>query len=162
MALLSALKTLDPRGFVTIDDAAINVWHTVLNREPEIAGVDAMATAYQLVAKPGATFPTPGDFRALVAEIVAGVPSVADARRQVERLLRENYPGMPARYTSDRLVLQALKQIGGAAVFRSSQSEQQTAMYWRQFEAAYRGLRDAQVTAPALTATDAPALKGGA
>ena len=65
--LLTALKTLDPRGFVTVDNTTITVWHTVLNRDPEIAARDAMQTAYELVAKPGAAFPAPGDFRALVS-----------------------------------------------------------------------------------------------
>ena len=161
--LLTALKTLDPRGFVTIDTTIIQVWTAVLNREPALAAQDAMATAYELVAKPGATFPTPGDFRALVAETVSGLPSVADARRQVERALKENYPGMPAKYTPDALVLQALRSIGGAAVFRASQNEQQTANLWRQFDAAYRGLRDRAVNAPALPEPEPMrALNGGA
>ena len=157
--LLTALKTLDPRGFVTVDNTTIQVWHTVMSREPAIAAHDAMRTAYELVATPGAAFPTPGDFRALVHETVAGVPSVADARRQVERALRENYPGMPAKYTPDALVLAALRRIGGAAVFRAAQSEQTTAGLWRQFDAAYKGLRDERVTTALPTGTEPRALR---
>ena len=159
IALLGALKTLDPRGFVTIDDPTITVWLAVLNREPAISGPDAMRTAYELVATPGAAFPTPGDFRALVHETVAGVPSVADARRQVERALRENYPGMPAKFTPDALVLAALRRIGGAAVFRAAQSEQTTTALWRQFDAAYKGLRDERVTTALPTGTEPRALR---
>jgi hypothetical protein len=161
--LLTALKTLDPRGFVVIDDTTIQVWGAVLNREPAIAAVDAMQTAYTLVATPGATFPTPGDFRALVGEITAGIPSLDEARRQIERAMRENYPGMPAVYTPDPLVLQAVRSIGGIAVFRNAQNEQQTSGLWRQFDAAYRQLRDRRVTAPVLSSREpAPALDGGA
>lgn len=160
--LLTALKTLDPRGFVTVDNTTIQVWHAVMNREPAIHARDAMQTAYELVAKPGASFPTPGDFRALVSETVSGLPSVADARRQVERALKENYPGMPAKYRPDPVVLQALRAIGGASVFRASQNEQQTANLWRNFEAAYRSARDRTVNAPALHSVDTPALEGGA
>lgn len=157
--VLSALKSLDPRGFVTIDDTTINIWTITMNRAPAVSLGDAIMTVQELVATPGATFPTPGDFRALVAETVSGVPSLADARRQVERTLKENYPGMPAKYTPDAIVLAALRQIGGAAVFRASQSEQQTNTLWRQFDAAYRRLRDEQVTAPAFPDASTPALK---
>lgn len=152
--LLTALKTLDPRGFVTVDDTTIQVWSAVLNREPAIDAKAAMSTAYELVSRPGASFPTPGDFRAMVAEITAGVPSLAEARRQIERAMKENYPGHPPRYTPDPLVLAAVRQIGGVAVFRNSQSEQQTNTLWRNFEAAYRTLRDRQVTQPAIGGGD--------
>lgn len=160
ISLLAALKTLDPRNFIAIDEPTIAVWHSVLNREPAIPAVDAMRTAYELVATPGATFPTPGDFRALVAETVSGLPSVADARAQVERALKENYPGMTARYTPDALVLRAVRSIGGVAVFRASQSEQETSRLWRAFETAYRTMRDEVVNRPALPSPSEPALSG--
>jgi hypothetical protein len=157
--LITALKTLDPRGFVTIDNTIIQVWESVMNREPMIAGPDAMRTAYELVSQPDATFPTPGAFRAMVAETVSNLPSVGDARRQVERALRQNYPGMPAKYRPDDVVLKALRQIGGASMFRASQSEFDTARLWKEFDAAYRAIRDERVsprdisTDPALPAT---------
>ena len=162
MALLGALKVLDMRGFVIIDEPTINVWTAVLNREPGISGPDAMRTAYELVAKPDATFPTPGQFRAMVAELMSGLPTLADARRQIERAMRENYPGMPANYTPDAVVLRAVRQIGGVTMFRNAQSEHETARLWRAFESAYRDLRDEQVTTPSLTFRTDPALEGGA
>jgi hypothetical protein len=146
------------RGFVTIDDPMIDVWTSVLNREPAVTGTDAMRTAYELVAQPDATSLTPGQFRAMVAETVSGLPSVADARLQIERAMRENYPGMPPKYTPDALVLNAVRRIGGVTMFRNARSEIETARLWREFEAAYRSLRDAQVS-PRHIGTD-PALPG--
>lgn len=147
--VLGALKALDMRGYVTIDEPMVDIWTTVLNQAPAVQAHDAMATVVELVSRPQAVFPKPGEFRALVAERAAGVPSVADAREQVTRALRENYPGMPPRFTPDPLVRRALKQIGGPAVFRASQSEQKTDELWRAFDAAYRRERDAVAT-PAL------------
>lgn len=161
IALLGMLKTLDARGFVVIDDATIEAWRYAMNHAPAVSAADAMRTAQALIVRPGVTFPTPGDFRVLVAETIAGVPSVAEARAQVERALRENYPGMPARYTPDPVVLDAVRSIGGVAVFRASQSEQETGRHWRAFEAAYRTARDARVNRPAIAGGDAPALDEG-
>jgi hypothetical protein len=156
--LLTALKSLDPRGFVTVDDTTISVWTSVLNREPSVSAHDAMQAAYELVAQPDAVFPTPGQFRAMVAETVSGLPGVADARAQIERAMRENYPGMLAKYTPDALVLNAVRRIGGVTMFRNSRNEIETARLWKEFEAAYRSLRDAQVS-PRQISTD-PALPG--
>lgn len=160
--LLTALKTLDMRGFVTIDDTTIQVWGAVLNREPAVDAKAAMQTAYELVARPGATFPTPGDFRAMVSEVTSGLPTVAEARAQIERAMKENYPGMPAKYSPDALVLTAVRQIGGVTMFRNAQSEYETSQLWKRFESAYRDLREKQVTPPAVTAgVSSPALEGG-
>ena len=162
LALLGALKALDMRGFVVIDEPMIDVWTAVMNREPAITGQAAMQTAYELVARPGATFPTPGDFRAMVSEVTSGLPTVAEARAQIERAMKENYPGMPAKYAPDALVLTAVRQIGGVTMFRNAQSEYETSQLWKRFESAYRDLREKQVTPPAVTAgASSPALGGG-
>lgn len=140
-ALLAALKALDPQGWVTVDTAMIAVWSAAMNQEPVIPAEAAMHTARQITARPGQKFPTPGDFRGLVAEVVCGVPSAEDARKQIERSMRENYPGMPAKYTPDRLVLDAIREIGGIHVFRVAQSEIETATLWRRFVAKYDAMR---------------------
>lgn len=139
--LLTALKSLDPGGFVTVDNAMIDVWTAVLNRDPPIPGGAAMMTAFDVVARPNQRFPTPGDFRVMVAEVVCKVPSVEDARRQIERSLRENYPGHPVKYTPDRLVLDAAREIGGTYMFRNAQSERETADLWRRFRSVYDLMR---------------------
>ena len=140
-ALLAVLKTLDPQGWVTVDDTTIDVWTAAMTREPVIPAEAALLTAREIVSRPGQKFPTPGDFRALVAEIVCKLPSVDDAKKQIERSMRENYPGMPARYTPDRIVLDAVRDIGGIHVFRVAQSEQETAALWRRFTTRYTELR---------------------
>jgi hypothetical protein len=139
--LLTALKSLDPGGFVTVDNSTIDVWTAVLNREPVIPGGAAMMTAFDVVARPNQRFPTPGDFRVMVAEVVCGIPSVEDARRQIERSMRENYPGHPVKYTPDQLVLEAARSIGGTYMFRNAQSERETADLWRRFATVYDLMR---------------------
>lgn len=139
--LLTALKSLDPGGFVTIDNSTIDVWTAVLNREPAIPGGAAMMTAFDVIARPNQRFPTPGDFRVMVAEVVCGIPSVEDARRQIERAMRENYPGHPVKYTPDRLVLDAARDIGGTFMFRNAQSDRELTDLWRRFRTIYDLMR---------------------
>ena len=139
--LLAALKSLDPGGFVTVDNAMIDVWTAVLNRDPPIPGGAAMMTANDVIARPNQRFPTPGDFRVMVAEVVCGIPSVEDARRQIERSIKANYPGHPVKYTPDRLVLEAAREIGGTFMFRNAQSEREIADLWRRFRTVYDLMR---------------------
>ena len=146
MALLGALKVLDMRGFVTIDDPTIDVWHVVMNREPGISGRDAMRTAYELVSKPDATFPTPGQFRAMVAETVDGVPTLAEARAQLQKALNVNYPGQPPTYSPAPIVKEAIQRMGGTYRFRTSESKRETDNLWRSFDEAYRAVRDEHVS----------------
>lgn len=141
MQLLAALKTLDARGFVTIDDATIDVWTAVLNRDPAIPAGAAMQTAFEIAGRPSQPFPAPGDFRALVAEVVCRVPSVDSARKQIERSMKLNYPGMPPKYTPDQIVIDAVREIGGIHVFRVAQSERETVDLWRRFTAKYQDIR---------------------
>lgn len=139
--LLTALKSLDPGGFVTVDNSTIDVWTAVLNRDPAIPGGAAMMTAFDVIARPNQRFPTPGDFRVMVAEVVCGIPGVEDARRQIERAMRENYPGHPVKYTPDRLVLDAAKEIGGTYMFRNAQSDRELTDLWRRFRTVYDLMR---------------------
>ena len=141
LQLLAALKTIDPQGWSTIDESTIAVWMSVMNREPVIPAAAAMHTVFEIAARPGQKIPAPGDFRALVAEVVCNVPSVDEAKKQIVRSMRENYPGMPANYTPDRIVLDAVRDIGGIHVFRVAQSEQETAALWRRFTTRYTELR---------------------
>lgn len=141
IAILSALKTLDPQGWVTVDDMTIGVWTAAMNREPSIPFEAARYTVAEIVSRPGQKFPTPGDFRGLVAEVVCKLPSTEEARKQIERSMKLNYPGMPAKYTPDRIVLDAVREIGGIHVFRVAQSEHETATLWRRFTAKYEDIR---------------------
>lgn len=141
LQLLAALKELDTQNWGTIGDATIAVWMSVMNREPAIPAEAAMLTVYEIAARPGQKIPAPGDFRALVAEVVCKLPSIDEAKKQIVRSMRENYPGMPAKYTPDRIVLDAVRDIGGIHVFRVAQSEQETAQLWRRFTTRYTELR---------------------
>ncbi len=141
LQLLAALKTIDPQGWSTVDDATIAVWMSVMNREPAIPAAAAMYTVHEIAARPGQKIPAPGDFRALVAEVVCKLPSVDDAKKQIERSMKLNYPGMPATYTPDQIVLDAVRDIGGIHVFRVAQSDQETASLWRRFTTRYTELR---------------------
>lgn len=163
MQLLAALKTLDPQGWVTIDNTTIDVWVAAMNREPAIPAGAAMATALEITSRGGEKFPAPGDFRGMVAEVICGIPTADEARRQIERSMRLNYPGMPARYTPDRIVLDAVRQIGGVHVFRVSQSERETEALWRQFRTAYGDLRAERLDALDIGAawTERQQLAGG-
>jgi len=158
--LLTALKSLDPGGFVTVDNSTIDIWTAVLNRDPAIPGGAAMMTAFDVVARPNQRFPTPGDFRVMVAEVVCKIPSREEARRQIERSLRMNYPGHPVKYTPDRLVLDAVKDIGGTFMFRNAQSERETADLWRRFGTVYDLMRAEQLEVADIAA-DYAALEAG-
>ncbi len=141
LQLLAAMKALDPQGWSTIDDATIGVWMAVLNRQPAIPAAAAMYTVHEIAARPGQKIPAPGDFRVLVAEVVCKLPSADEAKKQIVRSMRENYPGMPPKFTPDRIVLDAVRDIGGIHVFRVAQSEQETAALWRRFATRYDELR---------------------
>ncbi len=161
MQLLAALKTLDPKGWVTIDNTTISVWTAVLNQPPGIPAAAAMHAAAHYAARPEADFPKPGQFRGIVAEIVCGLPSVDEAGRQIVKSMKLNYPGMPAKYTPDRIVLDAVRQIGGIHVFRVSQSERETADLWRQFRTKYTAIRAEQLEDLDITAAWHAALASG-
>ena len=160
LQLLGALKALDPQGWVTVDDTLIQVWTAALSKAPAIPSGAAMATALEITSRPNEKFPTPGDFRSRVAEVVCKIPSPEDARRQIELSMKRNYPGMPATYTPDRIVLDAVREIGGVHVFRVSQSDHDTRDLWRRFVAKYQELRADRI-AEADIAGDWTALSGG-
>jgi hypothetical protein len=86
-------------------------------------------------------FPKPSEIRDLVDEHVFGIPSPETARVQVERSLKENYPGQPLKYEPDPLVIEALRTVGGTHVFRNAQSGRETESLWQRFAFVYAELR---------------------
>ncbi len=137
ISLLTALKMLDRQDRVTLDDVTIDLWSSLLHDIPAAAGMDAVKR-WMLTSK---WFPAPVEIRDLVFAHVCGLPTVETARRQIEQAMRQNYPGMPAKYTPDRIVLEAAREVGGVYVFRVAQSERETADLWRRFVTTYESMR---------------------
>lgn len=137
MTMLGVLKMLDRQNRVTLDDITIDIWASLLDDIPAPAAMEAVKH-YMRTAK---WFPAPSEIRDLVYQRVCGIPTEEEARKQIERSMRENYPGMPAKYTPDQIVLDAVREIGGVHVFRVSQSERETADLWKRFTAKYQDIR---------------------
>lgn len=162
-ALLAYLKAAFSTFEVT--DAVIRVWQVSMNRPTPIPFAAAEFAVMEYI--PVATWPPkPVDIRAIVEEKVCGLPSVDAAWRQVERSMRENYPGHPVRYTPDPLVLDAARVIGGIHMLRNAPSDRDYERLRERFRFAYEELRRARAEIAdidaawhALSAGERPALR---
>jgi hypothetical protein len=100
-----------------------------------------MEPVYKWWIKHKKWFPKPSEIFDVAHELVYGIPSPEEARVQVERSLKENYPGQPLKYEPDPLVIEALRTVGGTHVFRNAQSGRETESLWQRFAFVYAELR---------------------
>lgn len=116
------------------------VWDLAMNEPTPIPFEAAMFAArkYIPVAK---WFPKPVEIRDIVAEHVCGIPSTTDAWQQVERSMKQNYPGMPVKYTPDALVLEAAREIGGIHTIRNAKDEWEFSDLRKRFATRYEAMR---------------------
>ena len=119
------------------DATLVEVWHMALDDMP----AEAMTVAFRHWVRSHKWFPKPVELRELANEKVFGIPSAETARAQVERSLKENYPGHPVKYEPDPLVIDALRTVGGTHVFRNAQSHRETESLWQRFTFVYDELR---------------------
>jgi hypothetical protein len=115
----------------------VDMWTIALEDMP----AEAMMVAYKHWIKTHKWFPKPVELIGIANEKVFGIPSPETARVQVERSLKENYPGHPVKYEPDPLVIEALRTIGGTHVLRNAQSGRELDMLWQRFAFVYTELR---------------------
>jgi hypothetical protein len=133
--LLALLKEHADQKEIT--PATVEYWHLAMDDIP----FEAAMVAYRLWIRRKKWMPKPSEIRDLVDEHVFGIPSPETARVQVERSLKENYPGQPLKYEPDPLVIEALRTVGGTHVFRNAQSGRETESLWQRFAFVYAELR---------------------
>lgn len=127
----------------TMTPETVEYWAIALDDIPYPAAL----AAYKHWIRTKKWMPKPSEIRDLVDEKVFGIPSPESARAQAERAIRENYPGHPVKYTPDKLVLDALRTIGGAHMFRNAQSARESESLWSRFAVVYDDLRRERVEA---------------
>lgn len=136
----------------------VEMWALAMDDIPYAAAM----VAYKHWIRTRKWFPKPSEIRELVNEKVFGIPSVETARAQAERSLRENYPGHTVRFAPDRLVIEAMRTVGGTHVFRNAQNSRELAVLWERFAFVYGELRTERLEAIDYTAEFAAIAEGRA
>ncbi len=118
----------------------VEMWMLALDDVP----MPAAMVAYRYWIRNRKWFPKPMEFREIIEEKVCGLPSVDAAWAQLERSLRENYPGHPVKYTPDPLVLESARTIGGTYALRNAQSGREFETLRERFRIVYAERRQEQ------------------
>lgn len=112
IAILSAHTPSHP-----VSDALVSVWEMSMDDVPYGA---AMMAVKEWVTN-HKWFPTPSEFRGLIAAKLTGIPTSAEAWQMVQARIRSTYPGHPAsEWDAPKLVKEIVADMGGLRTLRMS------------------------------------------